>query len=120
VPYRESSESSDGSESPDNPGSPSLEGPAMVPSSSRCALGVTLMDFPWPDLIQDPAELVLPELTSQLAMWPISRKSLATAGFQRKLQACCWPPGGPSQTSFMTHTSGNGVLNEVQIPFQDL
>ena len=73
---------------------------------------------PFPDLIQNPAEL-----TTQLAMWPISGRSSMTVAFQRKLQGCCWPPGGPSQTNLMTRTSESGlagVWNEVPIPFQDL
>ena len=78
---------------------------------------------PFPDLIQNPAELDLPELTTQLAVWPISGRSSMTVAFQRKLQGCCWPPGGPSQTNLMTFTSESGltdVWNEVPIPFQDL
>ena len=78
-----------------------------------------------PDLIQNSSGLKLLELMPQLAMWStsISGKSSMTAAFQKRLQVCCWPPGGPSQASLMTHTSGiglAGVLNEVPIPLQDL
>ena len=48
-----------------------------------------------PDLIQNPSGLELPELMPQLAMWPISGKSSMTAAFQKRLQVCCWLPGGP-------------------------
>ena len=76
-----------------------------------------------PDLIQNPSGLELPELMPQLAVWPISGKNSITAAIQKRLQVCCWPPGGPSQASLIIHTSGNGlagVLNEVPIPFQDV
>ena len=78
---------------------------------------------PLPNLVPSPVELDLPVLTPQLAVWPISGKSSVAAAFQKKLQDCCWPPGGLSQTIPMTHTSENGlagVLNKVQIPFQAL
>ena len=73
-----------------------------------------------PGLIQNPVRLDLPELTTQLAVWPISGRNSVTAAFRRRLQDYCWPPGGPSQTSPMTRTSESGlagVQNEVLIPF---
>lgn len=74
---------------------------------------------PLPNLVQSQVELNHLVFTLQLAVCPISGKSLA---FQ-KLQDCCWPPGGPNQINPTTHTSDNGLagmLNKVQIPFQAL
>ena len=75
------------------------------------------------NMAQNPAELDLPRLTLQLAVWPISGRSSVTVAFQRKLQTFFWPPGGPSQSNPITHTSENGlagVLHGTQILFQDL
>ena len=122
VLYGESSESSDGAESPGSPGGSSLEGPAMVSSSSRYALGVPMTDSSssrsHPESSKDGSTGAYHPASSVAYL----RKKL-TVAFQRKLQGCCWPPGGPSQTTLMIRTSESalaGVWNEVLILFQDL
>ena len=123
MPYRESSESSDGSESPGSPGGSSLERAAMVPSSLEHALGVSSTDSSTPQPGPESSGTGSTRVDPPAGHMAYLREKFSDSSFWRTLQTCCWPPGGPSQASPMTHTSENGlagVLHEVQIPFQDL
>ena len=59
----------------------------------------------------------------QLATWLISGNVSKTKKFRRRAQSCCSYHGDRSQPNPMTHYSGSGltgVINSIQIPFQDL
>lgn len=87
-----------------------------------------LWDYPrWippsQDLFLMTSNSVVMSFQPQLAVWPISGKSLLTKTFQAQLGISSWPPGGPSLTRPMIPTSRNGyagALQGVQIPFLDL
>ena len=79
------SESSDGIENPVSLSGSYLERPTVL-----------LWECLTSDLLQNPAELDLPELTAQLAMWLNSGRCSTTDAFQQQLQACCLLPGGPN------------------------
>ena len=125
VPYGESSESSDETGNPDRPSGSSVEGSTLVPSPSESIVGVPSTD---PLTSRPDSEPLRTGAAGTDA--PASRVAYLREKFnesslseEASIQVCCWPPGGPSQASLMTHTSGNGlagVLNEVPIPFQDL
>ena len=78
----------------------------------------------WPHLLpkQKPSVESVP-IMPQLAVWSISGKALTVKAFQDKLQSLSSTPGDQKLTNHMTHYLGDGiagVLNGVQIPFQDL
>ena len=119
-------ESSQASESPTGSGGssgPSVDGSAMVSSSSGDALGLSSVDTSLAGSFSHDLQLSGNEFSAQLAVWPISGKSLLTKTFQAQLGISSWPPGGPSLTRPMIPTSRNGyagALQGVQIPFLDL
>ena len=80
-----------------------------------------LVDWPRPL----PQQSISPHLdiNPQLAVWSISGNASAVKAFQVKLQNWSCSHGGPRRINLTTHSSGNGVvgvLNGVQIHFQDL
>ena len=80
----------------------------------------------WPRLL--PRQLIRAQTESipldpQLAVWSISGRDSEAKAFQAKLRTSFSNHGGQRQTSHMTHFLGDGiagVVNGVQIPFQDL
>ena len=72
----------------------------MVPSSPEHALGVSSSDSSTSQLVSEPSGVGLTEINLPVSHKAISGESSVTAVFQRKLQACCWPPGGPSQANW--------------------
>ena len=78
----------------------------------------------WPCLLpkQDTITESVP-IMPQLAVWSISGKDWASKAFQARLRTSSSNHGGQKPISHMTHCLGNGtsgVLNGVQIHFQDL
>ena len=64
----------------------------------------------------------VPAVLPQLATWLISGNVSKTKKF-RRAQSCCSHHGNRSHPNPMTHYSGSGltgVINDIQIPFQDL
>lgn len=119
-------ESFEASESPagsGDTGSPSLEGTTMVPSSVGNTVGFSLMDSSVQDLFLMTSESVVIDFQPQLAVWPISGKSLQVKTFPAQLGISSWLPGESSLKRLMIPTSKNGwasALQGVQIPFLDL
>ena len=87
-----------------------------------------LWDFPRllpqvPDLFQMTSLTMALDFQPQLAVWPISGRSLQVKAFQEQLGISFLPPGELSPTRPMIPTSRSGyagALQGVQIPFLDL
>ena len=74
-------------------------------------------------LMLETREGCLPEVRPQLAVWPISGNATQARAFLKGLQTSSCLHGDGSHPNHMTHfvESGSaGVLNGIQIPFQDL
>ncbi|XP_065890962.1 uncharacterized protein [Dysidea avara] len=73
-------------------------------------------------LFQQTSDASRMDLVPQLAVWPISGRSLEVETFQKQLKNSYSLPGEAKHLKPMTHTLRNGwagVLNGVSIPFQD-
>ena len=75
-----------------------------------------------PSLFQPTSSAGRMDLLPQLAVWPVSGRSLEVETFQRLLRSSSSSLGGQKHPEPMTPTSGSGwagVLNGMWIPFQD-
>ena len=87
-----------------------------------------LVDFPillphMEDLIIPTHLEGVPAVLPHLVEWLISGNVSKTKKFQKRAQSCCSHHGDRSLPNPMTHCSGSGltgVINGIQIPFQDL
>ena len=78
---------------------------------------------PQKSLLQREGVQKVPEMTPQLAVWPVSGRDIESASFLQKLWTSCSLPGGQSLLSHMSPSLESGlagVHNGVLIPFQDL
>jgi hypothetical protein len=90
-------------------------------------LNQMLADFPaiipeMDNLMNPSHPLATPGIKPQLAVWPVSGNISEKREFQKKAQSCFWNLGDKSP-NLMTQCSKNGlagVINDIQIPFQDL
>ena len=100
-----------------NPGNSCLEDTAWYPL-------LLLLVVDWPRLLPKlTPNIVSVPIMPQLAMWSISGRALTVKAFRDKLQSLSSTLGDQKLADHMTHYSGDGiagVLNGVQIPFQDL
>ena len=97
----------------------SVEGTAMVSSTAGNVINF-LRQLPcnW-HMFQESSHGIQMEFLPQLAMWPISGRSLEVQTFQTKLKNSSLHPGGVKHRDLIIPSSRNGALNGAIIPFQD-
>ena len=123
VSDRESSQTSESPAGSGDSSGPSVEGSVMVSNSSGDALGLSSVDSSLSGSFLMTSNSVAMSFQPQLAVWPISGRSLLVKTFQAQLGISSWSPGGPSPTRPTIPTSINGyagALQGVRIPFLDL
>ena len=75
-----------------------------------------------PSLLQSEPSVAQMDFLPQIAVWPVSGRSLDVETFQSQLRSLSSHPGGVKYLKPLTPTSKSGwagVLNGVVIPFQD-
>ena len=104
----------------DVPGSSNMAVSALASSSVRSAGGLPSKIPPAHNTVPETSKGSLPEVTPNIAVWPIFSSVTQQSRFHHQLQASSWHYGGQSHLDCMTQCIRSGlagVRNEFQSRF---